>query len=837
MPPSTADMVANAPAPPPPRLTLLSLPDELLQRVFDHLPYNGWFDRGAWLNGYLLICRRITSCAQPIFVRRVWVPYDFAACDRFLSRMTLQPQRIRERIETLFIFVTPAWTEVHYAVLSHLPRLKELIIQFCTSEDENGAKLITSSLIRVLPHMRALQSLHFEEAAVSLVDFSSVMPNLARVSLPITAMNARMHLLQQNPVSDLCIHLSSGADEAALPAADLSDLPWSTLKRLELDFSLMPYDSIKKLCSLLADKSKNGLEATRMTSLVVHDVYESEDDDSASDEEGSPHAALLQDIAASFRHTSLWSLDVISSGAIALADLPRWTTLKRLRLDAYITFERRKRHHLRDLVNFLHHLPALTHLEIAARAFDPCECFALDSSLRLPVAVLPSTDVAAPPSAPSSAFSTKASRLNTTARRSFQTARISRARTMTSLLSLPDEILVRIFEQVCLEYHRDRPGRPPIRYLQICKRITAFLDRLWFRVICSRATHRATANLLAKLLIARPSVRESVLDLEIYINARTPYLAYASLVYLPNLKTLRLHLIDAQDDALTKSRDVMLTDMSLGLECLFGRCVNLRELEVTSLYLPAELFPLPTGLHRIAIDSGSLNAETAANLHQAGIAELDLNFKLEEMNQFGPLPWEHLQKLGLIFSFASQDAITACLDRLAQQSGNGEKATTLQALSVDLQAGLSDESAAILESVRQAFKHCEVPSLTFVSKETDLDIACEQEWPTLKHLSLHHYFQNFGEMLIESEQLTSLSLRGFNFAVCGCCYEGADHFIELDEDQWSFSGQLLLPLIHLVRHRTSICNLRLQIDDGRRELRWTRMSASDELVLERWTLV
>lgn len=52
-----------------------------------------------------------------------------------------------------------------------------------------------------------------------------------------------------------------------------------------------------------------------------------------------------------------------------------------------------------------------------------------------------------------------------------------------TLLSLPDELLSRIFGLVHAGYQRDKPGMPPIGALLISKRITAIANRIWMRVL------------------------------------------------------------------------------------------------------------------------------------------------------------------------------------------------------------------------------------------------------------------------------------------------------------------------------------------------------------------
>ncbi|GAA5985927.1 hypothetical protein JCM10908_006334 [Rhodotorula pacifica] len=246
------------------------------------------------------------------------------------------------------------------------------------------------------------------------------------------------------------------------------------------------------------------------------------------------------------------------------------------------------------------------------------------------------------------------------------------------------------------------------------------------------------------------------------------------------------------------------------------------------------------------MEARALNAATSANLLQAGIASLDLNFRSRRDVDFAALPWEDLEKLDLVFRFGEDDAIDACLARLGEQSLDGSKATKLRALSVDFDKGVTAPEETVLSTLCDAFQHCQLETLTVKTgiTEAPLNLNIDAGWPTLTRLQLDlfsqridgHRFETFSKLLRKFNALRSLTLRNFAFASCDCCHDGIDLFIELEEKAWSVHGHALLALIHFVRHCTGICDLRIQDDNTDRELRWTRMDASQELVSERWTL-
>lgn len=101
---------------------------------------------------------------------------------------------------------------------------------------------------------------------------------------------------------------------------------------------------------------------------------------------------------------------------------------------------------------------------------------------------------------------------------------------------------------------------------------------------------------------------------------------------------------------------------------------------------------------------------------------------------------------------------------------------------------------------------------------------------------MQHRLEDFATVLQRCDELVSLTLRGVDFSTCECCYVGVKDFIELDEEEWSPRGRNLLAIVYLARYQTKIRHLRIQSDDGRHELRWTRTSAAEDFAVERWTL-
>lgn len=126
-----------------------------------------------------------------------------------------------------------------------------------------------------------------------------------------------------------------------------------------------------------------------------------------------------------------------------------------------------------------------------------------------------------------------------------------------------------------------------------------------------------------------------------------------------------------------------------------------------------------------------------------------------------------------------------------------------------------------------------MPSSTYVSDQVKGGGAKQ---PRLTPCCVQHRFDDFASVLQHCKKLVSLTLRGFEWSSCDCCISGIEDFIELEEEDWFPQGRNLIAVVYLVRHRTEILDLRIQSDDQRCEIRWTRASAAEDFAVERWTL-
>ena len=70
------------------------------------------------------------------------------------------------------------------------------------------------------------------------------------------------------------------------------------------------------------------------------------------------------------------------------------------------------------------------------------------------------------------------------------------------------------------------------------------------------------------------------------------------------------------------------------------------------------------------------------------------------------------------------------------------KATSLQALKVKINGNVASNET-ILETLRRAFEHCEVPALALESAGHDLDLQLDRDWSSVTHLTLLLWQRDF----------------------------------------------------------------------------------------------
>ncbi|GAA5985865.1 hypothetical protein JCM10908_006311 [Rhodotorula pacifica] len=348
------------PASKAPRVNLLDLPDELLNRIFNLALSPSHEIRKP--RPYGRLCKRIYSVVRPTYGRTLNLPRTFKEVDRILANVARQPQSFRDGIEMLQVQITRDWTRAHFAILSQLRQVRIVGAAMCFEGDEDFLEHRGSisldkwdSFARMIASMPSLKQLHLstgmrpqsecEVVGLEHVSISAFDVTAAAMDLCATTRSMK---LKYTPTDNTF-------DDQLLGAT----LPWSTLRQLEIDIRDAGDASLQRFFAALQTQSKEGLATPLLTHVVVRDQ------DSG---ERELRSALLEHVAQCFRHSPLISLDLISDLPLIMEFdynmFPRWPTLRVLRLDSEERYGRK----ISDLVELLWAHPGLTHLTLGWRA-------------------------------------------------------------------------------------------------------------------------------------------------------------------------------------------------------------------------------------------------------------------------------------------------------------------------------------------------------------------------------------------------------------------------------------------------------------------------------------
>lgn len=137
-------------AAPRPRTTLLSLPDEILQHIFNLL-HARYQSRGPHIppTDVLRVCKRLTPIVRPIWMRALAVPNP---CDELLAGI-LADKDAANCVEEVDIVLDQAMYRLQLTVLARLSRIRKLRIVDFASHPGNSANIyeVVANLVRQLP--------------------------------------------------------------------------------------------------------------------------------------------------------------------------------------------------------------------------------------------------------------------------------------------------------------------------------------------------------------------------------------------------------------------------------------------------------------------------------------------------------------------------------------------------------------------------------------------------------------------------------------------------------------------------------------------------------------
>lgn len=221
----------------PPRVTLLSLPVEALQRIFRLVACSYRSER--WRRRrpptrYLLLTKRLT----PI-VREIWhetLSFEHLAESERETRtaaLCLQPPGTLDAIRDLHLVFSQHDKAVEYTVFAQCRNARSLYIG-CA--DRGTPTFAVAPLQQLLAALRRLERLEFAEHVRQLANLR--LPTFLRyLSLPVEAVEgARLDYLFVWEIKlSFCLKCSGSAAVPPLPR-----LPWDTLKSVELVFERDP---------------------------------------------------------------------------------------------------------------------------------------------------------------------------------------------------------------------------------------------------------------------------------------------------------------------------------------------------------------------------------------------------------------------------------------------------------------------------------------------------------------------------------------------------------------------------------------------------------------------
>lgn len=237
-------------------------------------------------------------------------------------------------------------------------------------------------------------------------------------------------------------------------------------------------------------------------------------------------------------------------------------------------------------------------------------------------------------------------------------------RARLTLLSLPDEILERVF--VCLyeafQYADSPAAPPPMQYLLICHRLSPLVRRLWYSALRLDRSKALGDQRLGELSLQPPEVLSAVQALWISFFVGDSLPIYTTCAQLRCLRTI--HLVDGSDAQGTSYKYASLQRLLQAFptldEIVFHRHVR----HLTTLTLPATL-------RRLTVEAAALEGPIGQSLKDLHLRYLKLYWAERDNNadeQFVPaVPWEYLETLVLVFRSAEIDAV---LHKLGEQVHN-----------------------------------------------------------------------------------------------------------------------------------------------------------------------
>ncbi|BGO92283.1 hypothetical protein NBRC10512v2_004552 [Rhodotorula toruloides] len=167
----------------PPRLSLTSLPTEILDKVFSCIDYDIYFNPSRRVD-QVLVNKRIFSVAYPVWMRRITVSSFIQHDGRDAALAGLLIHKSSAFIKVLAVGFQLVLPHLECAILHHTPNLTHLTVDFANPADAMPLPQCFFDAFRTLRHLVSLRICYVErDAAVDGFSYERDVPSLRELEI------------------------------------------------------------------------------------------------------------------------------------------------------------------------------------------------------------------------------------------------------------------------------------------------------------------------------------------------------------------------------------------------------------------------------------------------------------------------------------------------------------------------------------------------------------------------------------------------------------------------------------------------------------------------------